>query len=252
VTAAARAFDRAADYDRHATVQRATAAALAARIAALPLPLPPRPKILEIGCGTGFLGAALLPLLPGADWLMTDIAPAMLARAATRFADVPGVRFAVMDGEAPDAAGPFDLICSSLAAQWFADLPGTLERLSARLAPGGRLAIATLADGSFAEWRAAHRALGLAPGTPDYPSYEALAALRPGGASGDIAMAPIVARHDDAATFLRALKAIGAGTARGDHRPLPPPALRAVMRRFEADGASVTYAIAHCLFERPA
>ena len=250
MTSAAHAFDRATDYDRHATVQRDAADALAARIATLPLPTAPR--VLEIGCGTGFLGAALHPRLPGADWVMTDIAPAMIARARTRFATTPGIRFAIMNGEAPDLAGPFDLICSSLAAQWFVNLPAALKRLFTLLAPGGQLAIATLADGSLGEWRAAHEALGFAPGTPDYPSLEALAATRPDGIIGHVAIAPIVAEYDDAAAFLRALKAIGAGTARGDHRPLSPSALRAVMRRFEAGGTRVTYRIAQCIFERPA
>ncbi|MDB5737659.1 MAG: hypothetical protein JWO65_1327 [Sphingomonas bacterium] len=228
----ARAFDRAVDYDRHAGVQRQVAEALAVRIAEQKLP--PRPRVLEIGCGTGFLGAALMPRLPGADWLMTDIAPAMIDRAAQRFAGIPGVRFALMDGEAPGVAGPFDLICSSLAAQWFADLDGALTRLAALLAPGGLLAIATLAEGSFAEWRAAHDAAGVTSGTPDYPAL-------------DDPIEPIVVDHADAPAFLRALKAIGAGTPRTGHRPLSPPQLRAVMRHFETGGARVTYRIAYHL-----
>jgi malonyl-CoA O-methyltransferase len=247
MSAIARAFDRAVDYDRHAGLQRDVAERLAARIATLPLP--PRLRVLEIGCGTGFLGAALLPRLPDADWLMTDLAPAMLARAARRFTGRSGLRFAVMDGAAPDMDGPFDLICSSLAAQWFADLPAALARQVALLAPGGHLAFATLAAGSFAEWREAHVLEGLMPGTPDHPSAEALAAMLPGG---EVVVETIAAEQEDARAFLSALKGIGAGTPRAGHRPLRPAELRAVMRRFEEAGAGVTYEIAFCRFTRPA
>ncbi|HEX4095209.1 MAG TPA: methyltransferase domain-containing protein, partial [Caulobacteraceae bacterium] len=72
-----KAFDAAAEtYDAAAPVQRAVAARLAEKIAALPLP--PKPRILEIGCGTGFLTAALRERLPGGEWLITDISPRML------------------------------------------------------------------------------------------------------------------------------------------------------------------------------
>ena len=247
MTIVADAFGRAVDYDRHAGLQRDVAKRLAVRIAALPLPAAPR--VLEIGCGTGFLGAALLPRLAGADWLMTDLAPAMVTRAARRFAGTPGLRFAVMDGAAPDVAGPFDLICSSLAAQWFADLPDAIARQSALLAPGGHLAFATLAAGSFAEWRRAHAMEGLTAGTPDHPTAAALAAMLPGG---EAVTEIIMAAHANALAFLNALKTIGAGTPRAGHRPLGPSALRAVMRRFDGGGARITYEIAFCHYVRPA
>jgi malonyl-CoA O-methyltransferase len=246
MSAIARAFDRAVDYDRHAMLQSTVAERLADRIA--DLPLPPNPRLLEIGCGTGFLGAALLPRLPGADWLMTDLAEAMVARAARRFTDRPGVRFAVMDGAAPDTHGPYDLICSSLAAQWFTDLPDALARQYALLAPGGHLVLATLAAGSFAEWRAAHAPEAAAAGTPDYPAAEALAAMLPGG---EVVTETILVEHEDARAFVGTLKAIGAGTPRIGHRPLPPATLRAVMQHFDAAGARVSYTIAFCRFTRP-
>lgn len=240
----AHAFDRAADYDRHAGLQREVAERLAERIAALPLPLAPR--VLEIGCGTGFLGAALIARLPAdTRWTMTDIAPAMLERARARFAGRPGITFALMDGEAPDREGPFDLICSSLAFQWFADLPRAISRLAALLAPGGRLAFTTLAAGSFAEWRTAHG--DLPAGTADYPDAEA---LRTAGLDVTIEAVPV--RHASAAAFLRALKGVGAGTPRAGHRPLGPSALRATMACFEAAGAVTTYQIATCIAEKRA
>ncbi len=239
----AAAFDRAADYDRHAIVQRRVAETLAERIAALPLP--PAPRVLEIGCGTGLLGVALVERLPGARWLMSDIAPAMVERARLRFGKRSEIRFATMDGERPDAAGPFDLICANLAAQWFADLPAAVARLRALLSPQGRLAFTTLTAGSFAEWRQAHR--GLPCGTRDYPSAAALAAL-----GLDVRVDRHVLHHADAAEFLRGVKAIGAGTPKPGHRPLAPAALRQVMARFEADGARATYAVATCLAGPPA
>lgn len=234
-------FGRAVDYDRHADIQRTVADGLAATTALLPLP--PAPRVLEIGCGTGALTERLLPRLPGAEWIATDIAPAMIARAEQRLAGHPGLSFAVMDGERPDRAGPFDLICSSLALQWFADLGGAIERLAALLAPGGVLAFTTLAQGSFAEWRAAH---GQAEaGVHDYPDAAQLAAM-----GLEVAIRDHRVAHPSARDFLHALKGIGAGSPRAGHRPLPPMTLRRVMTAFEADGAVARYVVASCVRRR--
>src|SRR3546814_5328607 len=73
----------------------------------------------------------------------------------------------------------FDLICSSLAFQWFDDLHASVARLARWLAPGGYLAFTTMADGSFAEWRVACLACDQRAASPDYPSVTALAAVAP-------------------------------------------------------------------------
>jgi malonyl-CoA O-methyltransferase len=149
-----------------------------------------------------------------------------------------------MDGEAPEPGDArFDLICANLAMQWFGDLEAALGRLAALLRPGGHLAFTTLGEGSFAEWRAAHEALGLDAGTRLYPSADALAAMLPGMAVETIALTE---RHPTAGAFVHALKAIGAGVAQPGHRPLAPAQLRAVMRRFEDAGAVARYEIALC------
>lgn len=233
----AEAFGRATEYDRHALVQRRVVAALAERIAALPLP--PRPRVLEVGCGTGLLGAALIDRLPAAHWLLTDLSPAMVERTRRRFAGRPQVHVEVMNGEHPTVAGPFDLVCSSLAAQWFGDLPTAIARLRALLAPGGTLIFTTLAAGSFEEWRQAHG--DRASGVRDYPDKRELAAL-----GLDVRIDAYPARHGDAREFLRSLKAIGAGTPRPGHRPLSPAELRKVMERFDRAGATATYVVATC------
>jgi len=236
--AVARAFGRATDYDAHAALQRMVARRLADRIAALALP--PSPHILEIGCGTGVLGAALIDSLPGARWTMTDIAPEMVERARRRFVRYDNICFAVMDGEAPGMHGRFDLICASLVFQWFEDLPSAVKRLRALLRPSGRLMFSTLAEGSFHEWRHAHGDLPF--GMRDYPD---IAALRAMGLdvveAGHIPMG-----HSSARAFLHGLKGIGAGTARAGYRPLPPGQLRRVMARFEKGGCTASYHVAIC------
>lgn len=163
----ARAFDGAEEYDRAARVQADVAARLAARIAA-ESPVPAA-RILEIGCGTGLLTAALHGYAAGGTLLATDIAPGMVRRCRTRLSGPESLGFLVMDAERPCLAPGFDLIASSLAAQWFEDLAGTLAGLAGLLAPGGLLAVATLASGTFAEWRTAHAACGLEAATPRYP-----------------------------------------------------------------------------------
>jgi malonyl-CoA O-methyltransferase len=243
------AFAGASDYDAFAAVQQQAATALAHKLALLALPESPR--ILEFGCGTGFLAEAASDAFRGADWLMTDIAPDMVARSRRRLGGSRRYRFAVMDAEEPrlprEEEG-FDLVCSSLTVQWFEDLPGSVERLFALVRPGGYLVFSTLAEGTFAEWRSAHDAAALTPGLRKLPRLDALAALRPRGVQGEVTSDIIVRQHDDAHDFIRSLKAIGAATPGAGHRPLGVPAMRAVMKHFEQQGARATYVVATCCF----
>jgi len=242
--AVARAFEAAAQYERHARVQRLVARALATRIAGLPLPSAPR--VLEIGCGTGYLARALREQGLGGEWLLTDISAAMVARARENLGD--GARYAVLDGEhGAKPEGRFDLVCASLATQWFTDEPAALARWRDWLAPGGHVMVATLGPDTFAEWREAHAVEGLEPGTPAFTPLADLAALSP---SAPLAVELYRERHADARAFLHALRAIGAGTAARFHRPLAPGALRRVMRHFEASGAIATYQVVTCHLTR--
>jgi malonyl-CoA O-methyltransferase len=236
------AFGAAAEgYETHAEVQR-TAAHVVADLAAL-LKAPAGARILEVGCGTGLLTREIRLRWPDADLVITDLAPAMVAQAA-RDPMLSGT-FLAMDGEEPWFAGEyFDLILSSLAFQWFDDLPQALTRLHGLLRPGGSLIFSTMAERSFAAWRAAHRAGGRSVGIPEYPSLDTLRAM--------------LARFPDAFAFdedypldcgnakglMAHLKGIGANVPVEGRAPLTPGPLRSVMRAFDAEGARDAYHVA--------
>lgn len=246
----ARAFAAAADYDSHARVQRLAARELARRIVALPLPN--RPRVLEIGCGTGFLTQALRDEGLGGDWLITDLATAMLERARARLCEnqkeEPRLTFVQFDGEHDvPPEGPFDLVCASLATQWFADEPAALGRWREWLTPGGHVMVATLGPGTFTEWRDAHASQGVTSGTLAFTPLADLQALSPTDA---LTVDRYRERHADARAFLDALRGIGAQTSHSGHRPLSPRALRRVMRRFEANGAIASYEVVTCHVRR--
>ena len=121
--------DAAQAYEKQTEVQQNSALALAALIkerCADGKPL----RILEIGCGTGYLTRALFVLYPQANWQVTDISGAMLEQCESSIEKVSfneganeganegtnegTMTFSVMDGESPTLEGPFDLICSIL------------------------------------------------------------------------------------------------------------------------------------------
>jgi malonyl-CoA O-methyltransferase len=245
------AFERADHYDEHAVVQLRAAHWLAEKLAGISAP--PPVDVLEIGCGTGFLAAALAGRIPDATWLMTDLSPAMIERSRARLGLSDRYGYQVMDGEHPDLPDRrlFDIVCSNLTMQWFTNLEAGAGRLFRQLKPGGQLIFTTLADGTFAEWVSAHAQAGLIAGTPDYPTVEMLGAMTLDGIGGEIEVEDMSEAYPSAAHFLRSLRGIGADTPRAGHLPLAPSDLRKVMRAFDANGATAHYRIALCRFSRP-
>ncbi len=240
------AFDRAEHYAGHAGVQRQVAEGLAARIAALGLP--EEARVLEIGCGTGFLTGALLGGGIGGEWLITDKAPGMVERCRSAAGEAPGRAFAVLDGEYGLGAleGRFGLICASMTMQWFDNLPGAVTRLVDLLEPGGHLVFNTLAGGTFGEWRAAHEACGLAAGAVAFPPADEVVATLRHFAPALLTVERHVEHHADARQFLDRLKLVGAATPRPGHVPLSPGDLKRVMAAFDAAGAEATYEVVTC------
>lgn len=230
----ARRFDAAAaTYDVASEAQRSAAGELARQIRKLPSASATLSRrVLEIGCGSGHLTRELLPHGAG-DWFISDIAPAMVARCrtvASAISTASARHYLVMDGEQPAIAGPFDLIVSNLAMQWFTDLPGTLARLASLLAPGGVLAFSTLGERNFAAWHAAHSALGLAAATPAYPSAANITGALPSGlVLRHLGEQNLPAHGASPLDFVRGLRAIGADTPSPGSAPLTPGQLRRVL-----------------------
>lgn len=209
----------------------------------------------EIGCGTGFLTAELVPHLgAGSGWLATDIAPAMLDATAARLAGMtpPGVRLSTlrMDGEWPTLEpGQWDLICSSLAVQWFYDLRGGLARLFDLLAPGGILAVTTLGSGSFSAWQAACEAEQVPSFAHRYPSLDTVRGWFPSAHVSE----QWHGLGDDACGvgFLATLRAIGADSPppeHGAHRASVSRLRRAVRRL--AGGSGGDYHVLTIVLEK--
>ena len=183
---------RAAEYDRHAGLQRQMADRLLAlvRDARLRADSPSAVRgttwALDIGCGTGYVTARLAEERPegaAADMrvVAVDIAERMLEEARRRLAAQAAserVDFRTGDAEKPESVlqegESFDLIVSNAAFQWF-DRP--LDALAAyvrRLAPGGFLALSTFGPETFRElhesFRTAETELGL-PARRRGPSF---------------------------------------------------------------------------------
>ncbi len=243
----ARSFAAASPgYEDAAGFQRLVASRLAGMIARSALP--PRPRVLEIGCGTGFLTRSLSGRLPGARWLVTDLAPPMVARCRENIPD--GAAFAAMDGERPAVRGPFDLICASLVLPWFEDPAGSIRDLGRRLRPGGLLAFSTLSEGTFREWLDAYKAFGLSPASPAFPSVPELAEWwRGSGAVESLEEIETPLAYPSAHAFASHLKAIGAQTPAPGSPALPNTDLLKVLRRLP-DPVTITYRVAYGLFRK--
>ena len=100
--------------------------------------LDPRPgeRILDLGCGTGALTAAIGDA--GADVEGIDQDPAMLALARREH---PGVAFRRADAQRLRVAEPLDAVFSNAALHWMPDQDAVIAAVARALRPGGRFVV---------------------------------------------------------------------------------------------------------------
>ncbi len=154
-------------YDEKARVQRR----LAEKLLSAVLGVRRRwPRILEVGCGTGFFTALASRSLGYERYLACDLVPEF-----SSFVVPLGVNFVVADGESPSwAKGLFDLVVANAVLQWFHRPKEALSALAEKVAPGGLLAFSSFGPETMRELPRRELPPGLLP-------LEALLAMRPEG-----------------------------------------------------------------------
>ena len=94
-----------------------------------------RPRILEVGCGTGWICEALAHLGPVVG---IDLSPAAIDAAKRHY---PSCQFYCGDFLSEDLPGPFDVIVSADTIAHVPDQQRFVDRFAALIVPGGRLVL---------------------------------------------------------------------------------------------------------------
>lgn len=126
-------------------------------------------RVLDAGCGTGRVTAALLERLPRGEVVAVDGSPAMVEKARQLLGDDPRLSTAAVDLLELALDRPVDAVLSTATFHWIADHDRLFGRLHAALEPGGRLVAQCGGQGNIAAIRAAiarvaHPALAGWPG----------------------------------------------------------------------------------------
>jgi malonyl-CoA O-methyltransferase len=253
-------FDRAAaSYDAAAGLQRQVGERLLARFPVEISDAPGRAlaiapgSILDAGCGTGYASRLLRQHWPSARITAADFAPTMLAL-ARHDAD----NCLAADIEAlPFVAQSFDLWWSNLTLQWCtaSKVFGEAARV---LRHGGRLAVSTLAPGTFHELREAFRGVDPYRHTLTFSEPEQISAALAEAGFQRIALSreTVHVHYPDLKTLLRAVKAIGAnqvgdGVRKGMMGRAAWQALQtAYERQRTGNGLPVSYDVIYCYAEK--
>lgn len=126
-------------------------------------------KILEIGCGTGFLTKTILSLFSTSDYFANDV----VADCKYLINDISkDIRFINGDIEAINLPTQLDLVCSASTFQWLQHPKELCHRISHSLNQDGYLALSSFAPQHFYELKAVIQNLGIKQAPMSYLSAE--------------------------------------------------------------------------------
>ena len=147
-----RRFSRnAKNYDKYANVQKKMGSFLVGNLEKHTIiECSQIKKILEVGCGTGYVTRKLANDYPNAQITAVDIAPGMIELVKSTIQN-NNVDFICADIEEIDLIGNYDLIVSNATFQWFNDFENTVGRLIGLLSENGTLCFSTFGNNTFKE-----------------------------------------------------------------------------------------------------
>ncbi|MDC0738455.1 methyltransferase domain-containing protein [Cognatishimia sp. SS12] len=165
-------------------------------------------RVLEFGAGTGHLTQQITKRLSIETLWINDLVPESAGFAPPEATFLPGpIETLVLPGK-------LDLICSASTVQWIEDLPGTIKRLCAHLAPGGWIALSGFGAAQFHELRE----LGSTAAAPSYVDAEAWRDVLPSDMTiKHLSQGRQVAWFADARALLRHLRETGVNGGASQH-----------------------------------
>lgn len=204
-------------YDKAALVQECVASWLVDDMAQKGLQ--PR-RILDMGCGTGFVLQAAARHWPEAELVGLDSAPTMLTILKKK---MPQVETMWADATKANFAPQFDLILSSMMLHWLPQPEKMIKQWQSWLNPDGALGVTLLTAGSFQEWKGLCAAHGAEDAVWPFPAPDIFMGY---DAVGENLPAP----YDSAYDFIKNLKKIGAARPHPKKKPLSAGSLRAILK----------------------
>ena len=189
---------RCETYDRDANLQKQIAKNLA-----IHLPDLTAPRVLEIGCGTGFLTRELFKKYPDGIFDITDLSQDMVNKCKENN-NHDNASFYTLDGETLDTTKNYDLIVSAMTFQWFSTPEQTVRKLSAH-AP---VYYASLGKNNFTKWKETLKKHKISEGTLQEVNWPNI-----------IAEEFIQESHDSGRAFFKHLKSIGAAKSKDQYSP---------------------------------
>ncbi len=207
----------AARYDELASCQKHAAEKLASIISMQKKSHGGKLKILELGCGTGFLTEKIFEMFPGSEFTITDISEKMLSLCIGKTSGIPVSKkdFVVCDFDRSIPPGSFDMVISGMAFQWSSDLAKLASSIFDSLNPGGRIFLSMLTEPTFGSLRDTFRELDTQYPGPVFKTEAAIRSYFSAFHDPYFQTETFTEKYRDTTGFLKHLKSIGAGNPTG-------------------------------------
>lgn len=230
----------AADYDQHAVMQREMADKLLSLLPPYPIP---HTKILDLGCGTGYLTKMLSERFPAARVEGIDIAPGMIAVAGKQKRN--NLFFEVGDGE--EVAGSnYDLVVSNASLQWMS-VEKTFAHVAGLLKPGSYFLFTTFGPKTLIELKNCGFRVN---DFPDTVAIEQL--LKPDFHNVFLASQVIHEEFPGVKELIYSLKELGAQTS-DEGETFSPSAFRQYKEKYgDGEGITASFELIYGVFKRKA